>query len=1095
MSLDPRKREAPVAAPEADAPEAPVSATAPAPETEAEVPSAPASAPISKPILLGGEDAMDVDEDVAPALPPTSRAGAPLTSDGYHDGTGAGTGTGFGSTGHDSSVLISRILQPSPYPQHNSGPTSSRFRNALNRVTSAPTKDVEAWQALMTEVNSCYRNISNIHAVDADTTQKLDWVESCYGTLLKHFPYASTYYVTIVEMLLAQTARLGEPDGPVTNPADYGLGLGLGIGLGGMDAVSRRALKSEAKLEHLFRYLLGIKDGSDTSTSRSTDTSSSTDNADHDHDHDHDHADIDNNTTATVGIGGMCVWSIELWLLYIKKCLRDVTRRSLTMAPDQRAATIREATQQAFETATAHAAFCHNNHLLWKDHVAFLKSWVPDASAATNGNSTDRILAQQQMVQLRSVYQRLVTHPMTGLDQLWQEYEAFERNQSEALAQALTQEFAPKYQHARTIYLERNRVYNAAELQLGRLATPPVEETDEDYAAKMEEEYNLLVIWKKRCSYERTNPERLSSSDLAQRIRYAYKEMACVLTRHPECWHMWSAWELLGSEAKKVKTAVAVLDLGQEHVPDSTLLSYAEARVLELHTDAPTDCLHVMEKFLDRSPNTLGFILYQQMVRRYKGIDDARALFAKARRVLADPESVHEQGAKTANPETGEDENEAAKVDLSSKKEDKTNAKRWMVTNRLDPSIGSQHVGRKVEGTAKTEENGETNGEMVSEKLAPGPITWHLYASHASMEHRLNNSPEIAARVYELGLRKHAAFLTIPPFVLRYAQLLLVLGDTMNLRALLTRAVAACEAQEKEDALAALWDMTLQFESALSGADRSSVAALETVERRRRQALMGADEEDVATGGFVGLGDSVLIGAQKATIAEQLIRSESYDVSSRIVNGMSRTVDVLEVMGLWGDGDSDVGRSRRRMKHTSNRDKDGEISGGKSDASYQKRLHFQSLAAAGLSADSGLADGGATAGSKLLSARERLLQGAGGSGGAPGQSSAMMIAIQQAPEWLRPLLHMLPASSLRLPVVAKPPPHLVGMALGMLRQNPMPAERPIDKTVSGDNKRKRQGNGDSSDEENDGNRGGYGSQFRSRQLARLKSSRQNGLSE
>jgi hypothetical protein len=80
-------------------------------------------------------------------------------------------------------------------------------------------------------------------------------------------------------------------------------------------------------------------------------------------------------------------------------------------------------------------------------------------------------------------------------------------------------------------------------------------------------------------------------------------------------------------------------------------------------------------------------------------------------------------------------------------------------------------------------------------------------------------------------------------------------------------------------------------------------------------------------------------------------------------------------------------------------------------------------------------------------------------------------------------------------VVAKPPPHLVGMALGMLRQNPMPAERPIDKTVSGDNKRKRQGNGDSSDEENDGNRGGYGSQFRSRQLARLKSSRQNGLSE
>jgi hypothetical protein len=39
-----------------------------------------------------------------------------------------------------------------------------------------------------------------------------------------------------------------------------------------------------------------------------------------------------------------------------------------------------------------------------------------------------------------------------GLDQLWQEYEDFEQSQSEALAQALMQEFAPKYRHGRNIY-------------------------------------------------------------------------------------------------------------------------------------------------------------------------------------------------------------------------------------------------------------------------------------------------------------------------------------------------------------------------------------------------------------------------------------------------------------------------------------------------------------------------------------------------------------------------------------------------------------------------------------------------------------------
>jgi hypothetical protein len=83
------------------------------------------------------------------------------------------------------------------------------------------------------------------------------------------------------------------------------------------------------------------------------------------------------------------------------------------------------------------------------------------------------------------------------------------------------------------------------------------------------------------------------------------------------------------------------------------------------------------------------------------------------------------------------------------------------------------------------------------------------------------------------------------------------------------------------------------------------------------------------------------------------------------------------------------------MKQISNRVKEGEISGGKSDASYHKRLHFHSRA--GLSADSTFADGGANIGSKLLSSRERLLQAAGGFAAAPGQSSAMMIAIQQAP--------------------------------------------------------------------------------------------------
>lgn len=920
-----------------------------------------------KSVLFDGEEADEEDEDLAP---PVASAPPPTQE------------------------LIAVIIDPSPYPQHNAG--SSRYRNALGRVQASPTSDVEAWQALIAEVNACYRQIPSVHAVDAETSAQLDWAESCYGALLQHFPYAAEYYQQIVEMLLAQSARKGEPQGP---SMDYG-------------RTSRRAQQCEAKLEHLFRTVLGLKD-------------------------DNDGDDIDQ------PLGGICEWSVELWLLYIDKTVRDARRTSSADG-------VREATKAAFETALQRCGFCHNNHLIWKRYLDFVRGWVPDPKS-----STDHALAREQMQLLRSIYQRLVAIPMIGLDQLWQEYEVFERNQSEALAQALIADFLPKYQHSRTVYLERNRVYGAADLELGRLGTDPANESDDDYVTKMQEEDKLLRIWKTRCSYERTNPERLTATELGQRIRTAYKEMVCVLTRHPECWHMWSMWEL--HETKDLKRAIAVLQVGEERIPDCTLLAYTEANLLELHGEEdPSNCIAVLERFIERSPNTLAFVLYQQMVRRYRGKDEARKVFSRARRVLLDHDTskgdkqhTGEDGAETNGEKDAEGHSTAANANMEA------DGSRWMVTNRLDASIAAKK--RPLTESSAAERRGR--------------VTWHLYASHAVMEHRLNRSPEVAARVYELGLRKHASFLTKPPYIMRYAQLLLELGDAVNLRALLTRAVAACEDQNKQGALAALWDMTLRFESVLE-ADAASAKHVREIERKRRQAVVGPDVEDVATGGALNSSDAPLTGAQKATISEQLVRAEGYDVSSSIVSGMSRTVDLLEIMGLWGN---DAATQAPR------RDTDEEISGGKSDASYHKRLQFQSLSATGLSADG--AAGETAGGAKILSARERLQQG--GAGAVAGQPTAIMLAIQQMPDWIRPLLLMLPASRLRLPIVGKPPPHLTELALTALRQNQLPAERPSDR---GSTKRKITSGDDSSDDEN-GTRhsSGYGSAFRDRQRARMGS--------
>jgi Suppressor of forked protein (Suf) len=935
-------------------------------------------------------------------------------------------------------LLSTRILMPSPFPQHNTG--TSRFRTAFARILQDSYRDTEAWQAVMTEASACESAIFD--KAGPDQYAKLDWVESCYGALLHRFPYAVTHITGVAELLLQQITAIATVMAlPSTSRHLHAA------------AQKQRSIVCHTKLTHLFQVSLGVDADGDDSTHSSF---------------------------------PMCSWVVELWLVYIRKVQHDATV-SVANAPQhpESQRIVREAVTAAYDKAVTAAGDALNNQLLWRSYIEFVQSWSANSSA-------DPTLLQRQMLQLRSVYQRAVAFPMMGLDSLWQEYEIFEKKQSEALAAALIQELTPKYQHARTVYLERNRVLNG-DLQRGRLATPPVSnEADDDYHSKMLDEYQLLRLWKTRCSYERTNPGRWISVEFAKRIRSTFAEMACTLTRHPETWHMWSMWELLqGSSATNSSNAssassgpeaplpiaatraVALLQLGQEHIPDSTLLAYAEAQIYELHHPVPSSCCEILDKFLLRSPNTLGFVLYQQLIRRYQGKEPARAVFTRARRTLleAAARSVKKSKEESMAEATTAADGEKTDIETTVNMDDE-NGRRRMVTNRLEISIGA----------ATSLNTPKVNGDS-SAKHETAPITWHLYAAHATIEHRQNQLPEVAARVYELGLRNHAAFLTMPPYIQRYAQLLLELNDTMNLRALLTRAVAACEIENKPDTLALLWDMMLHFE-AVGFPDPSSVASLHTIEKRRHEALLGPEIEDVATGGIIGVGEAVLIGAQKSSIAEQLIREDGYDVCSRVVNGLSRTVDVLNMMGLWGSDPSET-KSRRVALNKAK----SEFSGGKSDICFQKRLMFEKLTHSGASSDVVMTE----TGSKIMSARERL--GGPGSAIGVGGGTAIMLAIQQSPDWLRPLLLLLPASQLRLPIVAKPPPHLIEMALSTLRQNDLPSERPVDDKSKGSKRSVSATNdGNSSDDDDAGEfSSGYGVAFRAIQKARMMENGGNHL--
>ncbi|VEU36726.1 unnamed protein product [Pseudo-nitzschia multistriata] len=1158
-------------------------------------------------LFSGVDDAMDEDEDLfddseplqdepqQQAVPSSSGAAPTVgvaagggSASYYSSGVEANYQYGYGNQGssvvvpHRDVDLLSTVISPSPFAHHSvGGAGSSRYRNALTRIAADPRSDVEAWGALLAEASACWKSLHNSSAdngdggiggtgsnsarsmqvvhvniaarTSAETQLQLDWIESCYGAFLKYFPYSCGHIRSVGDILFVQSARVGEEGGPTT---DYGQEA---------PGTMSRSQQAQWKLETILRKALGVDLEGNNAAVAPLPRSGEKDTT-------------DGATTTTKQhspaaiVGGTCTPSVDLWLLYIKTRIRHTRRKHGNSKTMEAGKAIMEDSRKAYELALGFSGFtCHDNHLLWKAYLDFCKASVPPIVSEREQNAASLIMTpQQHMMWLREVYQKLICHPMTGLDQLWQEYESFEKNQSEALAAALVQEWQPKYQHARNIYLERNKVFNPQALHWKtRLAVPPVstswvdqmdadhgtpgigatgaggkkssdskkklddkdasggattEEELREHNEKLQEEFDYLTLWKKRVAYERTNPERLTNTqELAHRVRQAYKEMVCVLTLYPEVWHMWSTWEetvVTSSAAASDDTSaanpaavfgnrsIAVLELGQEHIPDSTLLVHAQAQLEEIHflskassaagttkTASPGDnpALRVFEKYIERAPTSLGFCLYQRLVRRYRGKDAARQTFARARRILS---HGYDAGNSGLSFNAGEKLDRAGAEPAASEDSTatKVNGKRWMVTNRLDPSIGSKSVSRAKSQVASNDQEDTSSSIQV----APGPITWHLYACHATIEHRLNKSPEIAGRVYELGLRKHSSFLTKPSYVLKYAKLLLELQDTVNLRALLTRALAACADSKKSGQVEALWDMTLECEELWSILEPENIEVAVAIERKRRAALLGPDIEDVSTGSRVGLSDNrTTIGVQKSTLAEQLLRTDGYDTSSLIVNGLGRTVNVLDIMGLWGDG-----ASRKQHSGMLNNTDDGAdelIPGGKSDRSYQNRLQFAHKVAAGVSLIPGTMGGSEAPGSKLLSARERLSQQQGGAG--PGfQNTPIQLAIQQQPEWLRGMLLMLPASRLRSPIVPKAPPHLVVQALTSLRQNKLPEERPNDdnegknssSSQSGKKRSALDANGGDSSDEDTGptGTGGYGTQFRARQRARM---RMNGI--
>ena len=538
---------------------------------------------------------------------------------------------------------------------------SDRFRNALARVQSSATTDVEAWQALLNEAQMSFRSEYNnlqqwleqarVYGTANTPSRQLDFakfdlLESIYGALLQTFPLSGTHYAGVAEMLilLSSSEHSSQPSSetnylPVIEDLSTLLPPSVAMEL------TRRRHIADRKATHVFQVALGVNmDGSpylgdeddnyNTASSLEKNPSSSL-------------------TPRYLVRAGMCSSHVPLWTLYIQKATRDVQRHlSITHAqgaPRELMYTdtdARSALISAFEATITHAGFVTGCHTLWRNYVNYLNASFQCAM--------DPQTRHKQMLHLRRVYQRLIGTPMMNLEQeFWREYEALEQSQSEALAQALIAEHLPRMQHAKQVYMDR-LAYASADtaggvLHLGRLPTPPASVENEPGMAM---ERTMWMAWQKRLLFERSNPERLpSTSDLTLRIRQVYKEAVCVMMRHPEVWHEWASWEARGHAGGGREVACQVLEFATSTsrpllLRDCALLSASLAEILE-EAGEYSAAIACLEGYVHRSPCSLGFILLQRLVRRTQGIQAARLVFSRARKCLKDP---HQPSANTGGP-------------------------------------------------------------------------------------------------------------------------------------------------------------------------------------------------------------------------------------------------------------------------------------------------------------------------------------------------------------------------------------------------------------------------------------------------------------
>ncbi|GAA5960372.1 hypothetical protein JCM3765_007490 [Sporobolomyces pararoseus] len=465
--------------------------------------------------------------------------------------------------------------------------------------------------------------------------------------------------------------------------------------------------------------------------------------------------------------------SVELWRFYL-----DYIRRINPIDPTniEAAKQTRSIIATAFEFALAHIGQDRRAGDLWFEFINFLRE------GPTRGTWEE----QQKMDALRKTFQRAVQVPLNNVEQIWQDYNAFENGLSKMTAKKFIAELSPSYMTARKCLRELRAQHDALYTPL--LPHPP------NWSAT--QSINALEGWKRYLAFEESNPLEMDDiGAVMNRVSFAYRKALACLRFYAEIWYLSANYNL---RMGRVDEAKGQLQAGLVAIPSSLLLAYTLADLEESKQDSAA-CYSIYDNLIAR--------LYEQITKLETTVTEETTA------ALAELEASSAEEAEVKKEENGngdEEMEEGGAVEKREKKAEEEEKKKKEVKDKYEPEI--ERLKKMAASVWITEmrfarrADGVKPARQVFTKARKSPhLTWQVIEASATMEMYWNEEPKVATNVFELGLK---LFSKEPDYVLRYLEFLLQQNNANNARALFERTAALIEPAKAKP----IWDRMAQYE-------------------------------------------------------------------------------------------------------------------------------------------------------------------------------------------------------------------------------------------------------------------------------------------